>query len=134
VCPFCEYEKKDKDYHKSPLKRILIERAVSLLNEPPDNQNGRYQDAILGYIFQVLGAGNTMAREALMTRGFLERPNEFYSEDGFIEDELIKKEKCPVCKEFRRPWDMTISDDLIAQGICESCYSKNPKKEKENTE
>jgi len=133
VCPFCEYEKKKgKDYHKSPLKRIFIERAISLLNEPPDSQNGRYQDAVIGYIFKVLGAGNIMARETLTTRGFLERSSELYGEeqdDGFIEHELIKKEQCPECKNFYRPWDMTLDDSPVARRICEFCMSKNPQKE-----
>jgi len=44
-----------------------------------------------------------------------------------------EKIRCPVCGDMKNFYEMTISDDLIAQQLCETCYSKNPKKGKEKT-
>jgi len=127
----CGTHKKNAPEFYSSLAKVLSLRFVGLLsNSQNSTQNDTgYFEAVMDCIHAVFGENNPVIKKALQAEGYLEKYEKRF---GINYDE--GKIRCAVCKESREPYEMTISDNLIAQGICESCYSKNPKKEKENTE
>lgn len=124
ICPFCGKHGYIEENHYSPLKRVMSMRFIELLKS---NNRQTYLDGVLDSIYTIFKrTDNPIVRTCLETAGCLERFSELYGNEQ--EDQLLGKEKCPVCRELKESWDMTVDDSLIAKRICEDCYSESPKK------
>jgi len=121
-CPFCgSYTRKADEYYSS-LTTILINRFINLLNS---NNEKNYFNGVMDCIFNVFGITNSAIKKALKVAGYLEE-----YERRFGDDQSEGKTKCYVCGEFEDDWDMIIDDSLVAKRICEDCFSKKQKENK----